>query len=362
MSDCLPRLRIAQIAPLWMPVPPPTYGGAEILVYWLTEELVRRGHEVTVFASGESTTSAELVTVCDTPLQAAMRKQAIYQYEPYAVSAMASAIGCGRDFDVLHAHVGPLGLAFADISPTPIVHTVHAGLDGVDEHWLLERHPRAIVAAISQSQVSTVPTERRLNIHTVYHGLDTVPYSPSLSTDGYVLFLGRMGPNKNPVGAIRIARAAGYPIVIAGLPQDRREQKYFDEQVAPLVDGDHVRHLGAVSQKDKVTLLQHADALIFPICWDEHFGLVMIEAMACGTPVLAFRRGSVPEVVEHGRTGFIGDNEADLVTALGQVETLDRAVVAARARERFTVARMADDYERLYRAAIGGRPETGPRR
>ena len=358
MSEDCP-LRIAQIAPLWMPIPPPAYGGAELLVDWLTDELVRRGHEVTMFASSDSTTTARLEPICELSLQEAMRNRSAYQYEPYAVSAMAQAVARGREFDVLHAHVGPLGLPFTDVSPVPVVHTVHAGLDSVDEHWLLEHHPAAAVASISDSQVSSVSAERRRTIRTVYHGMDTTGYEPSPTADPYVVFLGRMGPNKNPVGAIRIAQAAGYPIVLIGLPQDGRERAYFEEHVKPLIDGRQVTHVGAVPQAEKVQLLQRATALVFPICWDEHFGLVMIEAMACGTPVLAFRRGSVPEVIEPGVTGFIGSREEDLVEALGRIGSIDRAGVATRMRERFSVDRMADDYERFYRdliaAAASGR-------
>lgn len=348
----LPRLRIAQIAPLWLPMPPPTYGGAELLVHWLTEELVSLGHDVTMFGPADAKTSAHLVRVCETPLQSAMREGAAWQYEPYAVSAMAQALKQAQQFDVIHAHIGPLGLPFSDLSSVPIVHTVHAGLDGRDELWLLEHHPKAVVASISNSQVSTVPEIRRRSIRTIYHGMDVTPYVPKATSDDYVVFLGRMGPQKNPVGAINIARAAGYPIVLIGDPQNGDERKYFVERVVPLVDGIQVRLAGSVSQKTKIELLRGAAALVFPICWDEHFGLVMIEAMACGTPVLAFRRGSVPEVIEDGVTGFIGENEQDLITALGRIRDIDRTVIAACARDRFSVSRMTADYERLYRELV----------
>lgn len=343
-----PSLRIAQVAPLWLPMPPPTYGGAELLVHWLTEELVQRGHDVTLFGPADSKTSARLVAVCETSLQSAMKARSAWQYEPYAVSAMAQALASAESFDVIHAHIGPLGLPFTDLTKVPVVHTVHAGLDGSDEHWLLDHHPSAVVASISDSQVATVDDRRRRKMRTIYHGMDTAGYAACVTPGDYVAFLGRMGPHKNPVGAINIAKAAGYPIVLMGAPQNGPEKQYFNEQVLPLVDGVQVRLAGSVSQEEKVRLLQGAAALVFPICWDEHFGLVMIEAMACGTPVLAFRRGSVPEVIEDGVTGFIGEGESDLIAALGRIGQIDRAEVARRARQRFSVARMVDDYERLY--------------
>lgn len=191
-------------------------------------------------------------------------------------------------------------------------------------------------------------------MRTVYHGLNPADYPFSPEHSGYVLFLGRMGPHKNPDGAIRIARAAGYPIVLVGAPQDGGERRYFQERVEPLLGVPGVTYVGAVSQSEKVRLLRGAAALVFPILWDEHFGLVMIEAMACGTPVIATHRGSVPEVVDDGLTGYIGQSEADLVASLAHVGDLDRSAVAGRMRERFSLARMTTDYEDFYRHSIAG--------
>ena len=346
------RLRIAQVAPLWMRVPPPDYGGAELMVHWLTEELVRTGHDVTLFASGDSATSASLHATSDRGIVEKMRDGAAYQYEGYAVSALAQALQRGREFDVIHSHVGPIGLALGRVTKTPVVHTVHAGLDSVDEHWLLAQHPDAAVVAISDSQVATVDAQRRRSITTIYHGMDFAKYEPSADHDGYVVFLGRMAPYKNPAGAIRIARAAGLPIVLVGKPQNGSERRYFDEEVAPLVDGQTVRYVGAVAQEEKVHLLQRAAALVFPIEWDEHFGLVMIEAMSCGTPVAALKRGSVPEVVEPGTTGDYASSEDELAALLPSIVSLDRVNVAHRARERFSVERMTSEYVTAYRALV----------
>jgi glycosyltransferase involved in cell wall biosynthesis len=340
-----------------MRVPPDEYGGAELMVHWLTEELVRIGHDVTLFASADSVSSARLHPVCDRPIVEAMGRAEAHQYEGYAVSGLAQALERSREFDVVHSHIGPLGIPLGALTETPVVHTVHAGLDSVDEHWLLARHPNARVVAISDSQVSTVDAARRRDISTVYHGLRFSDYEFSNDHDGYVLFLGRMGPNKNPAGAIRIARAAGYPIVLAGRPQNRSETTYFEDDVEPLFGGEGVTYAGSVSQEEKVRLLRRAAALVFPIEWDEHFGLVMIEAMACGTPVLALKRGSVPEVVDDGVTGYHGTSESDLVAALPRVVQLDRASVERHARVRFSVERMTADYVEIYRRAT--RPAGG---
>jgi glycosyltransferase involved in cell wall biosynthesis len=346
------RLRIAQVAPLWMRVPPPEYGGAELMVHWLTEELVRSGHDVTLFASGDSVTSAALHATCDRGVVEKMRSSTANTYPGYAVSALAQALQRADEFDVVHSHIGPLGLALGGVTDTPVVHTVHEGLDSVDEHWLLAKHPDATVAAISDSQVASVEECRRRSITTVYHGMDFTGYDASATHDGYVLFLGRMAPHKNPAGALRVARAAGFPVVIAGRPQSGSERAYFDEEIAPWLDDESARYVGAVSHDEKIRLLQRAAALVFPIQWDEHFGLVMIEAMACGTPVAAFERGSVPEVIDRGVTGEYATSEEELAALLPIVVDLDRTTVARRARERVGVERMAAEYVAAYRAVI----------
>jgi glycosyltransferase involved in cell wall biosynthesis len=281
-----------------------------------------------------------------------MREGKAYSYDAYAVSALAQAVRRAHDFDVVHSHVGPLGIPFGALSASPLLHTVHEGLDSVDALWLLELHGDARVVAISDSQVATVAPSRRHRIPTIHHGLDLSPYEASEEHSGYLLFLGRMGWRKNPAGAIRVAREAGYSIVLAGSPQDKDERVYFDECVRPELRWQGVDYAGTVSQEEKIALMRGAIALVFPIAWEEHFGLVMIEAMACGTPVVALDRGSVPEVVEHGVTGFIGTSEEELVDALARIGDLDRAVIANRARERFDISRMTLDYVDIYRRSI----------
>lgn len=346
------KLRIAQVSPLWTAVPPTAYGGAELMVHWLTEELVRLGHDVTLYASGDSHTSARLVATCPTHLIDAMDRGEAYMYEPYAAANFAAALRASDSFDVIHSHIGASLVPFGGLSSAPVLHTVHAGLDSVDEHWTLCRHPEAHIAAISDSQVSTVPAERRRTIRTVYHGCDFDLYEHSGRAGSYLAFIGRMGPHKNPVGAIRIARAVGKPIVLAGKPQDAKERRYFAEEVEPLIDGKTVTWLGAISPERKVEFLREASAVLFPIRWEEHFGLVMIEALACGTPVVALRRGSVPEVIDPGRTGFYADTEEELISLVPRALSLSRDDVRAHALSRFSHRTMTNEYLKLYRNLI----------
>ena len=346
------HLRIAQVAPLWAGVPPKAYGGAELMVHWLTEELVRLGHDVTLFASGDSRTSARLYPACQDNLLDTMARGEAYQYEGYAAAGLAAALRRSESFDVIHCHLGAAMIPFGALSRAPVLHTVHAGLDAVDEQWILRRYPEAPIAAISDSQVATVPAERRHNIRTIYHGCDFDDYELSTAPGEYLAFIGRMGQHKNPLGAIRIARAVGLPIVLAGQPQDAKETRYFAEEVKPLIDGKHVTYLGPLSHREKVDFLKRASALLFPIQWEEHFGLVMIEAMACGTPVLGFKRGSVGEVVDVGKTGFYGDSEDQLASLIPPALSLERKAVHQHAFSRFSHRRMALDYVALYRCLV----------
>ena len=341
-------LRIAQIAPLWTKVPPVTYGGIELIVHLLTGELIRRGHEVTLFASGDSHTAAKLHPVCDTHMLAHMARTGASVYEYYANAAVAEALRRAADFDILHFHIGTAWLPLGSVSATPSLFTIHTFFSE-DDAWAAAHYPQVAIAGISRYQV------RELAAHTpvIHNGCDFDSYTPRFEPGSYLAFLGRMGPDKNPLDAIRIAQRAGLPIVLAGEPQQAKEQKYFQENIQPLIDGDRVRHIGPVNHAQKNELLRHAAALIFPIQWPEPFGLVMIEAMACGTPVLAHSLGSVAEVVENGVTGFRADTIAGLDALLPQTLALDRRAVRARARERFGYAWMVDGYERLYRELTG---------
>jgi glycosyltransferase involved in cell wall biosynthesis len=346
-------LRIAQIAPLWTSVPPATYGGAELMVHWLTEELVRRGHDVTLFASGDSETEARLEPVVERNLIDAMASEEAYLYEPYAAAALARVLARAADFDVIHCHLGTGSIPPTAVSPTPVVHTIHAGLSSPDDVWILERYPGAQIAAMSHSQVEALPAERREAVVVIHHGCDFSAYEPSYEPGTYVAFLGRMGPHKNPAAAIDIARSHDLPIVLAGSPQDATEARYFEEAVMPLVDGEGVVWIGPVDHAAKVEHLRNAAALLFPIDWEEPFGLVMIEAMACGTPVLALRRGAVQEVVDPGKTGFHAQSIEELSSLLPKAVELDRRSVRDHAKRRFSHRRMVDDFASLYRSVVG---------
>lgn len=354
------RLRIAEVAPLWMQVPPIQYGGAELMVSWLTEELTKQGHQVTLFASGDSITSSRLRPVCQVNLVDAMGAGTAYEYPVYAVSALSEAISQSASFDLIHSHVGPLGIPFSRLCPVPLVHTVHAGLDGPDEQWALQRYPEALIASISASQVATTPAQRRRNIATIYHGCDFSQYEFSPSGGSYLAFISRMGRHKNPCGAIQIARKTGIPIILAGQPQDDAETEYFEAEVKPLIDGRFVRYLGPISHQEKIHLLKDAIALIFPIRWEEHFGIAMIEAMACGTPVVANRRGSVPEVVDQGVTGFYSADESELPDLVLRASSLDRRRLYEQAKRRFSHIQMVENYLHLYQSAILASVQASP--
>lgn len=345
-------LRIAQIAPLWTSVPPGTYGGIELRLHWLTEELVGRGHDVTLYASGDSKTSAKLRPGCDVNLIEAMARGDAWTYEGYANANFEAALRESGSFDVIHSHTGCAHIPFGALSKAPVLHTLPTVLS-MDDRWLLERYPAAPVAAISGNQVSGIPAERRRSIPVVHHGIHFDAYELGEGKGGYLAYLGRMNRLKAPHDAIEAAGRAGMPIVLAGAPGDAEERAYFDEIIRPRADGKAVTYAGPVNHAQKVELLKNAAALLFPIQWEEPFGLVMVEAMACGTPVLACNRGSVGEVVDWGATGFHAASWEGLPALLPQALALDRAAVRARALGRFSHHRMVDRYLEIYRSLAG---------
>jgi len=345
------RLRIAQVAPLWTRIPPATYGGIELLMKLLIDELVERGHEVTLFASGDCTTRARLHETVETNLTERSAAGEMYMFEYYANSTMTEVLREARHFDFIHYHLSSAWLPLAATCRTPGLFTMHTS-PHLDDEWVMRRWPEVAVAGISRCQMRGASVKLGRDFPIVNNGCDFAAYEPSFEAGRYLAFLGRMSEAKNPLGAIQIARAVGMPIVLAGQPQNAAEQRYFSEQIEPLLDDDQVRWIGPVNHPQKNELLRHAAALLFPIQWEEPFGLVMIEAMACGCPVVAHRRGSVEEVVEHGLTGYhsgVLDGLADLVP---QALALDRKKVREHARARFGFARMVDEYEALYRALL----------
>ena len=344
-------LRIAQLAPLWAPVPPRGYGGRERMVHLLTEELVRRGHDVTLVASGDSRTAARLEAVIDRCLIDAMADGQAYEERCYELQAAALAFAGAHGADLVHSHLGAAFVPLAGLAARPVVHSVPHAVT-VDDRWVLARHPAAHVCFVSEAQRGAAP--HLPNGRVVHNACDFASFSMVPAAGRYLAFLGRMAAHKGPATAIRLARRTGWPIVLAGEPMTAEERRYFAEEVEPLVDGDRVRHVGGVDDREKALLLGGAAALVFPIEWEEPFGIVMIEAMACGTPVVALSRGAVPEVVDEGVTGFAASDPEALPDLLRLARGLDRRRVRAHAERRFGVAAMVDAYEAAYRHAVGG--------
>ncbi len=336
-------MRIAQIAPLVEAVPPKLYGGTERIVSYLTEELVRSGHEVTLFASGDSRTSAELVACSARALRL---DPTVLNPIPHLLVMLAEVRRRAAEFDVLHFHADLLHFPiFRDLAAHTLT-TVHGRVDLPDLPRFYRYFPEFPLASISNDQRR--PLAFANWIGTVYHGLpaDLLEFTAE-PRGGYLAFLGRMSPEKRPDRAIEIARRTGLPLKIAA-KVDNADRQYFERTIAPLLDHPLVEYLGEIGEAQKSAFLGNARALLFPIDWPEPFGLVIIEAMACGTPVIAFPCGSVPEVVEDGATGFIVDSIEEAVRAVERADRLDRRAIRARFERVFSATRMASDYEALY--------------
>jgi glycosyltransferase involved in cell wall biosynthesis len=337
------EVRIAQVAPLAESVPPKLYGGTERVVSWLTEELVALGHDVTLFASGDSRTRAKLVPACPRALRLSRPRPDPALGCAMLLEAVAERAG---DFDVIHCHIDWVHLPLLRRLRTPFLTTLHGRLDLPDLPSTAKRFPDARFVSISVSQRAPVPG---LNwLATIHHGLPPDLLKLSERPEGYLAFLGRISPEKGPDIAIRVAHAAGLRLrVAAKIP--RAQNRYFNETIKPLLDQNNVEFVREVNERQKQDFLGNATALLFPINWPEPFGLVMIEAMACGTPVIAWPRGSVPEIVEDGITGFLVESEAEAVAAIGRIGDLDRRHIRERFDERFTARRMAEEYINSYR-------------
>ncbi|MEZ0059892.1 glycosyltransferase involved in cell wall biosynthesis [Bradyrhizobium elkanii] len=341
-------MRIAQLAPLAESVPPKLYGGTERVIAWLVDELVDRGHDVTLFASGDSSTKAKLHAVWPRALRLGRKG-----VDPNAACALLiEAIGeRARDFDVIHSHVDWLPLPVLSRTGVPFLTTMHGRLDLPGLPDVIGTFPKAAFVSISDNQRRPLPDANW--IATIPHGLPKDLFRPSDEAGSYLAFLGRLTAEKGPEAAIRIARAVHMPLRIAAkIP--RAETTYFKKKLEPEIDGEKVQLIGEVDETRKQPFLAGAAALLFPIDWPEPFGLVMIEAMACGTPVIAYRSGSVPEVIEDGVTGFIVDGEAQAIEVVEQAARLDRSRVRARFEERFVASRMATQYEESYRGLVAG--------
>jgi glycosyltransferase involved in cell wall biosynthesis len=341
-------MRIAQVAPLYEAVPPALYGGTERVVSLLTEELVRRGHDVTLFASGDSVTSARLAAVTERALRLDASNREVLAAE--IIRQLDLVFGNARDFDLIHCHVDYLAYPFAGLVATPTLHTVHGRLDLAYLEPIYRQFKHVPLVSISDAQRAPLAGLGLTWAGTVHHGLDPERFTFSPEPGDYLAFLGRLSPEKQPDVAIEVAKRAGLPLRIAA-KVDAADREYFERVVAPLLDDPLIEFIGEIGDADKAAFLGGARALLFPIDWPEPFGLVMIEAMACGTPVIARPCGSVPEVVRPGVSGFIADSIPELVDAVKRIDTLDRARCRRAFERRFSVARMVDGYEAVYRRA-----------
>ena len=343
-------MRIAQIAPLWERVPPKTYGGTELVVSLLTEELVRRGHEVTLFASGDSITQATLEAVHPQALRldANVKEAAIYE-----MLQLSQVYERAKEFDVIHSHMGCAALPYTNLVKTPTVHTLH-GIFTPDNEKMFTHARRQPFVSISDSQ-----REARLGLNyvaTVYNGVDTSTYTyyPKPGNSPYLAFLGRLSPEKGAHTAIAIAQRSGFQLKMAG-KIDMVDVEYYETQIKPHIDGDQIQFLGEANHAQKNELMGNAVATLFPITWREPFGLVMIESMASGTPVIAMELGSTREVIVHGKTGFLCNSLEDCVAAVGQINSIDRYACRQHVEDNFSVSHMTDGYEAVYRQIIAER-------
>ncbi|MFQ5878394.1 MAG: glycosyltransferase family 4 protein [Acidobacteriota bacterium] len=342
-------MRIAQVSPLYEPVPPRTYGGTERVVAYLTEELVRLGHDVTLFASGDSVTPAVLEPACPRALR--LDPSCRDRIAPH-VRMLGRVYARADRFDIIHCHTDYLSLPLSRDCGIPTVVTLHGRLDLPEVVSVFEDYPNAPLVSISTAQRAPMNGVRWAG--TVHHGLPAGLYSFRRERGDYLLFLGRIAPEKRPDSAIRVAIRARVPLLIAA-KVDAVDLAYFESVVRPLLDHPLVRFIGEVDERAKNDLLGRARALLFPIDWPEPFGLAMIEALACGTPVIARRRGSVPEVLSHGRTGLICESEDEMVAAVRRIDQIDRADCRREFEGRFTAAAMARGYLGIYEAVLAER-------
>jgi glycosyltransferase involved in cell wall biosynthesis len=337
-------MRIDQVAPLYESVPPHLYGGTERIVSYLTEELVRQGHDVTLFASGDSMTKARLISPCKRSLRLSLDC-----LDPLAHHAIMydQVLSRKDEFDILHFHTDYFHFPFSKNLDLPVVTTVHGRLD-IPDLLPLYRHFREMpVVSISISQRE--PLDEVNWVGNVYHGLPPDLHALCDKPGDYLAFLGRISPEKRPDRAIRIALRAGMKLKIAA-KIDKVDREYFESQIKPMLQRPGVEFIGEISETEKSSFLGDALAYLFPIDWPEPFGLTMIEAMACGTPTIAFNRGSVPEVIEDGVTGFIVESEEEAIRALGRLHVLKRSTCRQVFERKFSACRMAEGYFAIYQS------------
>ena len=347
------KMKIAQIAPLYESVPPKLYGGTERVVSYLTEELVNQGHQVTLFASGDSKTKARLVSHIHEALRL---NKAVEDPLAHHIVQMQELIERAEEFDVIHLHNDYLYFPIAQLMNTPHLTTLHGRLDIPDLQYVYKKFDYEPVVSISNAQRNPLPFANWVG--TVYHGLPLELYQKGNGRGDYAAFLGRISPEKRVDRAIEMAGKAGIKIKIAA-KIDKADMDYYHSKIKKLLKLPHVEFIGEIGEKEKGEFLGNAKALLFPIDWPEPFGMVVIEAMACGTPVIAWPHGSVPEILDEGKTGFIVEDMDTAIRALKNIEALDRTLVRKTFEERFSVATMALNYCKLYQQLIEQKPSQG---
>ncbi len=340
-------MRIAQVAPLFESVPPQLYGGTERIVSYITEELVRQGHEVTLFASGDSITSANLIAISDKSLR--LDPHCMLELA-YHVLMLEQVIRESDRFDIIHSHIDFIPFPLFRRHHVPSVTTLHGRLDIPDLLPLFHEFGEIPVVSISNAQREPIPWANWQD--TVYHGLPEDLYPFREEPGKYLAFLGRISPEKRVDRAIEIAKRVGMNLKIAA-KVDKVDREYFERVIKPLLDHPLVEYIGEIGETQKAEFLGSAFALLFPIDWPEPFGLVMIEAMACGTPIIAFNRGSVQEVMEQGATGFIVNSVQEAVRAVQMVSNLSRKLCRQIFEKKFTASRMCSDYVTIYERLLG---------
>jgi len=350
------KLKIAQIAPLWYPVPPRGYGGTEAIVSKLTEGLVKRGHDVTLFASGDSKTKAKLVSITKKNL---FSLGVSWLYDSYNILNLIEAFSRAKDFDILHTHIDVYDPIFRAKSPVPTIATLHNPFWPTKKtktgRWyeykarvlIYNRFAKLPYVAISNSYKKQCPAKIKF-VKTIYHGVNLNQLKFNPNPENYFVWLGRLTPNKGLHLVVRLARELGFRLLIAGKVASPENEKYFQKEIEPYLS-KKIQFLGEIQfEQEKSELLGGAKALIYPLLWEEPFGIVMIESMACGTPVIAFPRGSAPEIIKDGETGFLVKNLAKMKEAIKDIEKISRINCRQRVKKLFTVERMTEEYEKLY--------------
>jgi len=343
-------MKILQIAPLWIPIPPVTYGGTELVVSWLTEELVKRGHEVTLLASGDSKTSAKLIPIWPRSLWRA-RPNAPHAVFSLLYEKLARIHG---EFDIIHDHCEFYTAPFVPFLKKQIISTVHHPM--YEELIILfKKFPKINYVAISKAQRKSAPGVNF--VQTIYHGLPIKKYPFNPKPKSYLLWLSKITPEKGLAEAIEVAKKSGEKLIISGnIPWEYRD--YFSYRLQPLIDGKQIQFVGASHFEKKIELFQNAKTLLYPVKRPEPFGLVVIEAMACGTPVIAYREGSMSELIKDGKTGFLVKNQEEMVTALGKINKIRRIDCRRQIVKKFALEKMVNKYESLYNKILKNEKKT----